>query len=485
MLHRLFIQNYAIIEQQEIAFEAGLSIITGETGAGKSILLGALSLVMGQRADSKVLYHKEQKAVVEATFVDYPPALHSVLEAHDLDILDSMILRREILPSGKSRAFVNDTPVRLDLMQIVSGSLVDLHQQFESLEIQESSMQYEILDAFAGISDNVLAYRKTYRAYLDLNQRISQLEEQRRQAMQQRDYLEFQFEELQSANLEAGQLEEWESEYHLLSNATEIKRILSEGAEVLNGAESSVVDQLRLLVNALEPHLHEDSLRDIAGRMRSLSIEAEDLSQEMHRGLQAIDPDPAQQHALETRIDTVRRLMMKHGVTTDAELVDLQTSLAGQLEESDALDQDLEHAVKERDETLSALSVMAHEISQQRTTHAGELGQVVMDLLHDLEMKHAVLRVEVTPLDAPAMLGMDQVEFLFSANLGAEQMPIKKVASGGELSRLSLCIKSVVSQKMQLPTLIFDEIDTGVSGQVALKMGQLLHALAANHQVIM
>ncbi|MDX1479466.1 MAG: DNA repair protein RecN [Saprospiraceae bacterium] len=485
MLHRLLIQNYAIIQRQEITFDAGLSIITGETGAGKSILLGALSLVMGQRADSKVLYDKDRKAIVEATFVEYPDDLHDVLAEHELDQMEQMILRREILPSGKSRAFVNDTPVRLDVMQRLSSRLVDLHQQFESLEIQEATMQYQILDAFAGLTDKVAAYRAMYQTYQALNQKIDRLVEERRQSLQQRDYLTFQLEELNNAAVEPGQLEEWESDYRMLANASEIKGALSEAAGVLDGSDGAVTDRLRAVINTLRPHASDPRLQELTDRLVSLSVEAADLSQELFRQEEAIDPDPGQLATLESRIDTVRRLMMKHGVNTDEELAEVREAFSRQLADWEALGDDLQQTEHERDQTLERLKELAGEISAARHAQGTALSKVVIQLLRDLEMKHAVLNIDITPLDKPGPQGMDHVEFLFSANLGAEQLPIKKVASGGELSRLSLCIKSVVSRKMELPTLIFDEIDTGVSGQVALKMGKLLHDLSEAHQVIM
>ena len=486
MLQRLFIQNYAIIELQEIEFSEGLSIITGETGAGKSILLGALSLVMGQRADSKVLYDNTQKGIVEATFTNYPRSLRTLLQAHDLDVQDDITMRREILSSGKSRAFINDTPVRLDVMQLFSGHLLDMHKQFESLEIQDSSMQYQVLDAFAEITKEVAQHRDRYQAYLGLKRRIAALTEQRSKALQERDYMEFQLEELQSADLSPGQLAQWETEYHLQDNAAIIKTMLSEGANALGAADTAVIEKIRQVLNSLDPHVqHNEDLKELSQRLRSLAIEAEDLSQLMFRHADGLDPNPGLLESLELKIDTIRRMLLKHGVNSDEELIEVRDALQQKLSEWDALNDDLEATEAARDADYTTLLSSAKAISKSRSSLAPSLAAEVTDLLHELEMKNATLSIDIDMLDEPDGSGIDQIEFLFSSNLGATQMPIRKVASGGELSRLSLCIKSIVSQKMQLPTLIFDEIDTGVSGQVALKMGELLKDLSQQHQVIM
>jgi DNA repair protein RecN (Recombination protein N) len=486
MLDRLYIQNYAIIEHQEIEFSGGLNIITGETGAGKSIMLGALALVLGARAESRALFDTSKKAIVEAQFGYYPKSLDRLLVQQDVDISDEIIMRREILPSGKSRAFINDTPVRLDFMRVVSSKLIDLHQQFESLEIQESAMQFEILDGFSELEPLILSYRALYSKHQALNAKVVRLEEERVRALQEKDYVEFQLNELLAALPEDGQFEKWEAEYVLQDNAEQIQASLFEGMHTIRESESSVVDIIRRIALSLsDVSQSSKKLETLVNRLESVTFELEDISTEMSSISAEVEPNPALKSELEEKIDAVRRLMLKHNTRSAEELNILANGLQDKLDNWQALNTDLEKGIAERSQTHSELLTIASEISHIRNENAIPFAREVNTMLLDLEMKNARFEVEVTDTSQLHTTGSDSVEFLFSSNLGADLQPVGKVASGGELSRLSLCIKSVVCQKMKLPTMIFDEIDTGVSGQVALKMGQLLRLLATDQQVIM
>jgi len=486
MLDRLYIQNYAIIDHQEIVFSSGLNIITGETGAGKSIMLGALALVLGARAESKVLFDNSKKAIVEAQFGNYPKILDELLVQHDVDISNEIIMRREILPSGKSRAFVNDTPVRLDFMRVISSKLIDLHQQFESLEIQESAMQFEILDGFSELDAQINLYKTLYAKLQALKAKVVRLEDQRAKALQEKDYIEFQLNELKTVLPEEGQIEKWEAEFLLQDNAEQIQSSLFEGFNLIRESDNSIIDSLRSVAASIADSAQSSKvLQSIVARLESVIFELEDISSEMTGIAGDVEPNPALKIELEGKIDSVRRLMLKHNVQTGAELDVLAQGLQHKLDSWEVLSTDLEKAIAERDHIESELVTLASDISQIRRSNAMPIAQEVNAMLLDLEMKNARFEVSVTDSGHLHSMGSDSVEFMFSSNLGVDLQPVGKVASGGELSRLSLCIKSVVCQKMKLPTMIFDEIDTGVSGQVALKMGQLLKLLSTGQQVIM
>ncbi|RLD21373.1 MAG: DNA repair protein RecN [Bacteroidetes bacterium] len=486
MLDRLYIKNYAIIDHQEIEFSEGLNIITGETGAGKSIMLGALALVLGARAESKILFDSSKKAIVEAQFGDYPKALDQLLVQQDVDISDEVIMRREILPSGKSRAFINDTPVRLDFMRMISSKLIDLHQQFESLEIQESAMQFEILDGFSELGSRTHAYKALYSKHQALTAKVVRLESDQAKAIQEKDYIEFQLNELITALPEEGQIEKWEEDYALQDNAEQIQASLFGGINAILESDSSIIDAIRQIVVSLADIAESSkNLGTIVKRLESVTYELEDISGEMSNIASEVEPNPALKQELEEKIDAVRRLMLKHNVRSGEELNVLALGLQDKLDNWVALNSDLEKAISEKEHTRTELTKLASKISKIRSKNAIPFAKEANEMLIDLEMKNARFEIQVTATKHLNALGTDSVEFLFSSNLGSELQPVGKVASGGELSRLSLCIKSVVCQKMKLPTMIFDEIDTGVSGQVALKMGQLLKFLATNQQVIM
>ena len=484
MLERISIRNYVIIESQEVNFSTGLNIITGDTGAGKSIILDALTLVLGARAESRVLLDNSRKAVIEVTFINYPKSLDTALSENDCDIGDEIIMRREILPSGKSRAFVNDTPVRLEFMRSISSSLIDLHQQFETLEIQQRDMQYSVLDAYAYITDKVATYRNLYAKYGALSARINRLTEERNRAAKERDYVEYQLNELMEAMPEPGQLQQWEETFSLQENAVEIQGTLLATISALRDDDRAVIDVLNHMASSLSG-FGIQGVDEIVERLSSSVAELEDIVSEMSLLESKLDPDPILKAELQEKIDAVSRLLLKHSLRSEQELRELADSFTERLEGWQEVSTDLDKAIAEKDQTLTDLKELGAMLYETRSKFAPVLSEEVSTMLTDLEMKNARFVVDVETTDDINERGSDILNFRFAANKGSSLEPIGKVASGGELSRLSLCIKSVVSKKMQLPSMVFDEIDAGVSGQVALKMGALLKQLSADQQVIM
>jgi len=485
MIKHLQVKNYALIESLSIDFSKGLTIITGETGAGKSILLGALGLIMGNRADTKTLYSDEEKCVVEGFFDIGKYDLEAFFRNHDLDYDTDMVIRRELLPSGKSRAFVNDTPVNLKVLQQLSAALIDLHQQFDTLDIHNVSFQLRMIDALAGNKKLVAAYEEAYRAYQADRRILSDLIERNQNAAKEVDFINFQLEEFNNVELRAGEQEELEEELSVLQNAEEIKQTLAGAYQHLNESEQSVISQLQELGHSLSQLRRYDSrLAQLYERYDSLLLEIEDLTQEFERVAEDTEYDPERISEVQTRLDLIYRLERKHNVSTVEDLIAIQEDLQGQLDkigdlstEIDSLEADIEKQKKE-------LHGMAEQLTERRRSVIEGFETQVMDLLAQLAMEHAQLRVQMRPMSELGPTGLDEVNFFFAANKGSRLQLIKDVASGGELSRLTLVTKSLVASAIPLPTLIFDEIDAGVSGDIALKMGNILRKLSNNHQVI-
>ena len=484
MLDRISIRNYIIIESQEIAFSDGLNIITGDTGAGKSIILEGLTLVLGARAESGVLLDPSKKAVIEAIFTHYPKDVDRLLSENDVDLGDEIIMRREILPSGKSRAFVNDTPVRLDFMRTISGALIDLHQQFETLEIQHRDMQFEVLDAFAGTTGQVKTYGSLYAKHSALRSRVNRLTDERAKAHQERDYIEYQMSEISEVMPEKGQMAEWEETYNIQEHAEDIRNSLMSAIDILRDSDRAIIDTVGQLASSLGVYKSQD-VQSLSERLISTAAELEDIVGEMSTLESRFEADPQLKAELEEKLDAIRKLFFKHGLKTEEALIELADSFQAKLDGWEEISSDLESAIQELDQTLYALKQSAATLHDTREEYAPLLAGEVSDMLSELEMKNARFRIDVQATDEINERGSDLLDFMFAANKGSEFEPVGKVASGGELSRLSLCIKSVVCKKMQLPSMVFDEIDAGVSGQVALKMGEMLRQLAADQQVIM
>ncbi|MFN8243991.1 MAG: DNA repair protein RecN [Ferruginibacter sp.] len=493
MLQQLHIQNYAIIDELTIRFSASLNIITGETGAGKSILMGALGLILGERADSGVLQQKDKKCVVEGWFAAAGRRdVKQFLLQNDLDADEELCVRREIAASGKSRAFINDTPVSLGQLKSLSGLLVDLHQQFDTLELGSAGFQQEVLDAVAGNGKLLQEYAVSFLQYKKLKQELALLQEQQAKANAAQDYNRFLFEELNEAGLKENELEELDAELKLLSNAEGVKQQLDMIGYELKESEQPLVQQLKMLVNKLQGlqdyHTGIPVLRE---RLQSAQVEINDIAAELEHINNGIQYSAERLQWVNDRIALGYKLQKKHTVTGTAALLEIQEQLQQQLE-----------AVFNISETIAAKEKLADSLMQECREKAGRLSasrkkalvpftKKVNGLLTQVGMPNARFLVESLATDQLTETGQDTIEFLFNANLPAGQdanrekfEPLKKVASGGELSRLMLCIKSLVAKELQLPTLIFDEIDTGISGEAARQVGTIMKDFAKGHQLI-
>ena len=486
MLSKLSIQNYAIIDELEIDFSTHLNILTGETGAGKSIIVGALGLILGQRADSATLMNREKKCIIEGVFKnrDNDEEIERFLRDNELDAQDELVVRREIAPNGKSRAFVNDTPVNLGQLQQITSLLVDLHQQFDTLEIGESDFQREVLDALAGNFSVLKEYKHLFTQAQSSRVRFENLKSQKTQFDKEFDYNQFQFNELDEANFKENELEEIETELKMLTNAEGIKNVLAKAYYELEESEDPLIRQLKSLCSQLQnfaelhPHLPE-----LVKRLESAYIELQDIADETDRIHNDINYDADTIDKMNERLSIGYRLLKKHGVKTTAELLKIKSNLEQKLQAVLNIDEEIKRVEKEYTELLQKADVLAEKISLARKERVKPLEQKVTSMLHQVGMPNARLKVDVTKVSLNAT-GVDNVEFLFDANKKEQCQPLRKVASGGELSRLMLCIKSLVAQSINLPTLIFDEIDTGISGEAAKQVGVIMKELAQKRQVI-
>ncbi len=485
MLTRLSIQNYAIIDELEISFPATLNVITGETGAGKSIIVGALGLILGQRADSAALVNKEKKCVIEGVFnAGNKKAVHHFLKTNELDTDTELTVRREIGTNGKSRAFINDTPVNLSQLNELSTLLVDLHQQFDTLEIGESGFQREVLDALAGHSLVVEECQALFKQWQQLKKQTEELKEQQQQFNREADYNRFQFTELEEAAFRENELEDIDAELKMLSNAEGIRTALSKTFFELKESETPLVQQLKVLLQQLNPYsgFHPD-LAVVIQRLQSAQIELQDIADDVDRISNHINYEPEKIEQLNERLSLGYKLQKKHGVNSTNELIALQQQLAGKLQAVLNIEEAIRQKENEFIQAGNALALLAGKISSGRRKQIKPLEDKVNKLLAQVGMPNAKLKVDMRTVEFTPS-GTDAVEFLFDANKSGQFQPVRKVASGGELSRLMLCIKSLVAQSIDLPTMIFDEIDTGISGEAARQVGIILKELAAKRQVI-
>lgn len=485
MLKRLKIRNYALIRELDVEFHPGFTIITGETGAGKSILLGALSLILGQRADTTALKDSEKKCVVEGVFNVKAYGLKELFEQYDLDYEDQAIFRREISPSGKSRAFVNDTPVNLKAMRDLGLRLVDIHSQHQNLELNNQHFQLTVVDLYAGHNDLLVSYREKFRVYRKTVQELNALVEKAEQSKADLDYFRFQFEQLESAALVDGEQEEMEKELETLNHAEEIKGNLTQLFELLNGEGPSVVrgskDGLNLLDKVAKFFPEGEELHQ---RLESAYLELKDIADEAERAAESIEYEPGRIGFLNERLDSIYTLQQKHRVETVAELIEIRESLDAKLSDIDSYDLEIEKLEKQRDAAETEVKKLAEQLSEQRKEVLPAIEERVNNLLLQLGMPNSRFRVDLASNGTPSATGIDEVSFMFSANKNAELCEISKVASGGEMSRLMLSLKSLISKSKALPTIIFDEIDSGISGEIAGKMGGILKEMSAGMQVI-
>lgn len=485
MLQKLTVKNYAIIDHLEIDFSGSLNIITGETGAGKSILMGALSLILGERADPGVLFDKSGKCVVEGMFRIKKAQVAEFFQQHELDLEeDSLIIRREISAAGKSRAFVNDTPVNLSQLQDLSGYLVDLHQQFDTLELEKSDFQRRVVDALVNKPEQLQQYQQQWQRYTLVQRSLKQLQDQRDSANKELDYNKFLLDELEEAAFINNEIEVLDAELKTLSHAEEIKNTLSKAVFQLKEDEQPILQQLRQLQSSLQGLAgFQAELPGLAERLQSSYLELQDIADEIERINDGVQHDAARIEQVNERLTTGYRLMKKHGVQSTAALLEIKASLAQRVESALNMDEQIAQLEKELAALQQSLQKVADAITALRKQQAEPFEKKVNALLAQVGMPNARLKVDIA-LGQLQAYGQDNIEFLFDANKSGQFAPIRKVASGGELSRLMLCIKSLVAQSVALPTLIFDEIDTGISGEAAKQVGVILKDLAHAHQII-
>ena len=485
MIKRLLIQNYALIEALELEFPSGLTIITGETGAGKSILLGALGLIMGNRADSRSLFDENKKCVVEAYFSIEKYGLASFFETNEIDYEDDLIIRRELTPAGKSRSFINDTPVNLKMLQDLSAELIDLHQQFDTSDIHDQLFQLKMVDALADNAQLLQTYRKEYREYAALKKQRDEIISMSQASQREIEFLNFQWEELDKAKLQLGEEDALEEELTRLSHAEDIKRILGHTFRQLEESETSILAQLSDISQSLgQVRRFDDEVGQIYERLVSAQIELRELTRDVENRYDRIEYDPERLKLVQERLDLLNRLLNKHQVANIGELIRFRGQLASRLESFANRNMDIAEIESRISELQNHLEQQADLLHHRRAGVISSFEEKIHQRLALLALENARLEVHCHTSDELGPNGKDAVYFLFAANRGSRMLPIKDVASGGELSRLALVIKSLVASAIPLPTLIFDEIDAGISGDVALKMGNILRTLSNEHQVI-
>jgi len=485
MLRSLSIINYALIHSLEIDFEDGFSVITGETGAGKSIIIGALSLLLGKRADPKILRDSTKKCIVEGVFDNGSLQLRRVFSNNDLDYDDQTIIRREILPSGKSRAFINDTPVNLGLLSNIGNRFVNIHSQHQTLQLSDSSFQLNVLDDFISKPSILINYQNNYNTFISLSDKLEKLIEQNTVALKDQDYYNFQFDELSAAALDKEQVDELEERVKFLEHAEEIKQALSETEAILGNEESSVIDRLQNLeriIGNIQPYLHEAN--ELTKRLSSISIELKDILYEIEALNSDDDFDPMELQLVNDKLSVVYSLIQKHNVQSVDELIIIRDDYEAKLLSISLLDDEIINLKKDSGIAENNLKQKAKILHEARLSASNKFSMAIIKVLKQLGMKDAGFNVQVELLPNYTITGIDKVLFMFNANLGIQPGEISKIASGGELSRLMLAIKSLINKKQMMPTVIFDEIDSGVSGDIAGKVASILKNMAQKHQVI-
>ena len=485
MLKTLHIENYALIRETDISFAGGFVVITGETGAGKSILLGALGLLLGQRADTQVLSDKERKCVVEATFDIADLGLEPLFARYDADYDDVLILRREILPSAKSRAFVNDSPANLQFLKELGPHILDIHSQYQTLTLTESTFQTQLLDTLADHSP-LSQYQTQYREYASLKHELEQLTAQESENKKAYDYNLFLFNELKAANLAEDEQQELEDEARLLEHAETIKEALGNVAALCDGNEGDgVVSRLSSSRGFLShvASFHE-GIESLYQRLDSCLIEVQDILSEAADLDDKIQYSPERQEEVNSRLDLIYRLQKKHNVGTIAELLEIERNLESQLQEADSLDDRIRDLMERVDKVFSQMQQTADRLTSSRRKAGSMLEKQLLPVLAQVGMASARIVVDISPAQDYGPMGHDTVRLLFNANQGGTPRLLSEVASGGELSRLMLAVKSLVTRRSLLPTIIFDEIDSGVSGDISVAVGGIMRHMSEHMQVI-
>ena len=486
MLKTLFIENYALIDKVEIEFNDGFSVITGETGAGKSILLGALSLILGNRADTSVLKNKETKCVVEAQFDIKPYQLNDFFTENDLEYEDTSIIRRTILPSGKSRAYLNDEPVNLNILKELGAKLIDIHSQNQNFLINSEKFQYKVVDNIAQLQNELSEYNTVYTKYKKSLKELNELKEQIERKKESYDYDFHRFKMLEEANLEELNLSELESRQKQLANYEDIKLSFSKADYILSQEEElNIQGKLKeITTNFTEISEFSPLAKELSERLEVLRIELKDIADIITVENENIDFDQDELEKINQKVDLIFNLLQNFRLKDVSELIELREKLKKQLDLVDNFEFELNEKQKQVDEVERKLNKIAQNISKKRINNAVKIEKYVVEVLQYLGMPNAKLKIEVRETGKYNHFGFNSIQFLFSANKKQELQEMSKVASGGEISRVMLTLKSLLSSYTKLPSIIFDEIDTGVSGDIASKMGQIMHEMGKEMQVI-
>ena len=485
MLKHLYIKNYALIEELDMDFQEGFSVITGETGAGKSILLGAIGLLLGQRADSKSIQTGASRCVIEAEFYLEGFGLETFFSENDFDFEGhTCTLRRELTSAGKSRAFINDTPATVAQLKELGSHIIDIHSQHQNLLLANENFQMEILDILGNNEERIKQYSTIYQEYKTLEHALEKLKERINSDKENEDYLRFQLKQLSEFNPVAGEDETLQEEAETLSHAEDIKSALFQATERMSGEQYGIVSSLRQVLQTLQSATrHYPAAEEWRARVEEAYIDLKDLSQELEEKAESIAFDPQRLEAINNRLDELYTLEKKHHTDSAKGLLRIKEQLAQQIGEMDCSEEDIAEKEKELAQVKKNLVEKAGELTQSRSEAATLLQEKMHSMLAPLGMPNAHLDVQVAPLETPSAKGMDQVVFFFSANKNGTPRPIADVASGGEVARVMLSLKTLISKAKQLPTIIFDEIDTGVSGNIADCMAQMMKEMASNHKM--
>jgi DNA repair protein RecN (Recombination protein N) len=485
MLQHLRIQNFALIEETDVDLNKGLTVITGETGAGKSILLGALGLTLGNRADVSSLHDKTKKCIVEARFNIKPYHLKPFFEANELDFEELTTVRREITPEGKSRAFINDTPANISILKELGDQLIDIHSQHETLLLKETNFQFELVDAFAQTITLFSDYKKQYSGLQKLKKQLDELHAQELQAKKDLDYFQFQFNELHEANIKEGEYKQLEEESETLENAEFIKANLSRSATAISGGDENILSALALVKQQLQSvSKFGKQFNELYERANSLVIELKELSSDIEAAEEDVMYNNTRLEEVNAQLDKLNRLLKKHGVNSEEELLKIKDEIESKLLQFSSLETSIEKTQKEITVLEKQCKSLATDLSDKRQKALAGIEQNIKTMLISLSMANAQFKIDLKRQETLSANGLDSISFLFTANKGAEFKELHKTASGGELSRLMLCLKALLAERTALPTIIFDEIDTGVSGDVADKIGNILNSMGKSMQVI-
>ncbi|WP_040492339.1 DNA repair protein RecN [Xanthomarina gelatinilytica] len=484
MITSLSIKNYALIDSLQVQFNQGFSIITGETGAGKSILLGGLSLILGKRADLSSIKDTSKKCIIEAVFDVTNYNLESLFEANDLDYEPQTIIRREILPTGKSRAFINDSPVNLAALQLLGEQLIDIHSQHETLQLVDDAFQFEIIDALASNDTLLKDYAIQLKEFKTIQKELDTLMKFKAEAIKEYDYNAFLLKELTEANLVEGELETLEEELETLSNVEEIRETLSHASQVFSEEEIgllSVLSQLKGNFKKIGPYAAK--YQGLYERIESSLIELDDVYAELEKLQDQLDADPERLEKVSSKLSLLNNLFQKHLVSSVSELIQIKDQLTDKVSETENLDENIQKKENQLQQQKNALNKLSKQLHDNRTKAIPELSNQLETMLRDLGMPNAKFKMSLKYSDTFYANGKDELSFLFTANKGGQFNELKKAASGGELSRIMLAIKSILSKYKQLPTIMFDEIDSGVSGEISNKMGQIMLQMSQYMQV--